>query len=152
MHFAAHTKTCLVQAICSDAFSPLWAGVGNLAPSNKYLAMVVLAPTIKYKGPTTKYKIPTTLSTRYNHQLPGKSHLCWKQCWCNGERAIFRHAAPFLHASSTTVLWTGSNTWYVLLGTCYLVHGILYLVLPTWYMVFSDLKFVKKFTGPKISG
>ena len=31
-----------------------------MAPSNEYLAMVVLAPTIKYKGPTTKYKIPTT--------------------------------------------------------------------------------------------
>ena len=59
MHFAA-PETCLVQAICSDAFSPLWAGVGNLAPPNKYLAMVVLAPTIKYQIPTTKYKIPTT--------------------------------------------------------------------------------------------
>ena len=140
MHFAA-PKTCLVEAICSDAFSSLWAGVGNLAPSNEYLAMVVLAPTIKYQIPTTKYKIPTTLSTRYNHQLRGKSYLASRTASVGssvdvmaseqylGTRRLF---ACFVHHCCALALILGS--WYLLLGTCNLLHGI-FLVLGSLYLL-----------------
>ena len=91
-----------------------------MAPSNKYLAMVVLAPTIKYKGPTTKYKIPTTKFkvqpsttrkvTSCCTAIVGSSVDVMASEQYLGTRRLF---ACFVHHCCALVLILGS--WYLLL-------------------------------------
>ena len=110
-----------------------------MAPFNKYLAMVFLAPNIKYKIPTTKYKTPTTKFkvqpsttrkvTSCCTAIVGSSVDVMASEQYLGTRRLF---ACFVHHCCALVLILGS--WYTLLGTFYILRMV-----TSWYSVLGSL-------------